>query len=143
MMPYPWWANVQAKLHPGVVFPPILPGVSTRRDSAGNAALVTRFIAANIQRGRPIFLDMQAVDESEIGDGGAYRGFNLIPHGLTYRVLPGLTVEKTERWHHEVVRQLHRSVSISRVQLREKTYFFILSTFYRVRRTLFYYIHIF
>lgn len=108
MMPYPWWESVQAQLHPGVVFPPILGGVSTRRDSKGNAALVTRFLAANLQRGRPIFLDMQAVDEREIGAAGFYRGFSLVPHGLTYQVLPGLTLQETERWHGEVVKQLQR-----------------------------------
>lgn len=108
MIPYPWWTTVQENLHPGVLFPPILPGVSTRRDSAGNAALVTRFLAANIRRGRPIFLDMQAVDERQIGDGGSYHGFSLVPHGLAYRVLPRLTLEETESWHPEIERQLWR-----------------------------------
>lgn len=108
MIPYPWWTTVQANLHPGVLFPPILPGVSTRRDSAGNAALVTRFLAANIRRGRPLFLDMQAVDERQIGDGGSYHGFSLVPHGLAYRVLLRLTLEETESWHPEIERQLWR-----------------------------------
>lgn len=108
MMPYPWWESVQVKLHPGVVFPPILRGVNTRRNSEGNAALVTRFLAANLQRGRPIFLDMQAVDESEIGAAGLYRGFSLVPHGLTYHVLPKLTPQETERWHEGIVKQLRR-----------------------------------
>lgn len=108
MMPYPWWNSVQAKLHPGVVFPPILRGVSTKRDSKGNAVLITRFLAANLPLGRPIFLDMQAVSEPEIGAVGAYRGFTLMPHGLTFRVLPMLTPEGTERWHHQIGRQLRR-----------------------------------
>lgn len=99
---------MQAQLHPGVVFPPILRGVSTRRESEGNAALVTRFLAANMQRGRSIFLDMQAVDEREIGAAGFYRGFSLVPHGLTYLVLPSLTLQETERWHGEIVKQLQR-----------------------------------
>lgn len=108
MMPYPWWRSVQAELHPGIVFPPILRGVSTRRDSEGNAALITRFLAANLGRGRPIFLDMQAVDESEIGPAGSYRGFSLVPHGLTYWVAPKSSLPDSERWHGKVVRQLAR-----------------------------------
>ncbi|CAM9812280.1 unnamed protein product [Scytosiphon promiscuus] len=106
MMPYPWWDSVQAELHAGVIFPPILRGVNTRRNSEGNAVLITRFLAANLQRGRPIFLDMQAVDESEIGSAGLYRGFSLVPHGLTYLVLPKLTLQESERWHEEIVKQL-------------------------------------
>lgn len=108
MMPYPWWKSVQAKLHPGVVFPPILRGVNTRRNSEGNAVLITRFLAANLQQGHQIFLDMQAVDESEIGAAGSYRGFSLVPQGLTYRVLPKLTLQGTERWHEGIVKQLRR-----------------------------------
>ena len=108
MMPYPWWDTVQAKLHPGVVFPPILRGVSTKRNSEGNAVLITRFLAANLPLGRPIFLDMQAVNEREIGSAGAYRDFTLIPHGLTYRVLPKLTLRGTERWHEKSVQVLGR-----------------------------------
>lgn len=108
MMPYPWWRDVQAKLHPGVMFPPILRGVSTRRDSDGNAALITRFLTANMPLKRPIFLDMQAINEREIGVGGSYRGFTLVPHGLTYRVLPHMTLEGTEPWHDNSVRQLQR-----------------------------------
>ncbi|CAM9392905.1 unnamed protein product, partial [Ectocarpus sp. 12 AP-2014] len=110
MMPYPWWESTQADLHPGVVFPPILRGVSTRRESEGNAALVSRFLAANLPQGRQIFLDMQAVDEREIGAVGFYRGFSLVPHGLVYRVLPRLTLQESESWHEGVVKQL-RSLS--------------------------------
>ncbi|CAM9766485.1 unnamed protein product [Ectocarpus fasciculatus] len=110
MMPYPWWESTQADLHPGVVFPPILRGVSTKRESEGNAALVTRFLAANLPQERQIFLDMQAVDEREIGAVGFYRGFSLVPHGLVYRVLPRLTLQESERWHEGVVKQL-RSLS--------------------------------
>ncbi|CAM9105270.1 unnamed protein product, partial [Hapterophycus canaliculatus] len=106
MMPYPWWESVQAELHPGVVFPPVLRGVNTRRNSEGNAVLITRFLAANLQRGRPIFLDMQAVDESEIGAAGFYRGFSLVPHGLAYLVLPKLTLQESEQWHERIVKQL-------------------------------------
>lgn len=109
MMPYPWWDTVQVKLHPDVIFPPILPDVSTRRESEGNAALVTRFLGANIRLGHTMFLDMQAVDESEIGTAGGYRGlFSLIPHGLTYRVLPAMPPRETEKWHAGVVEQLRR-----------------------------------
>lgn len=70
--------------------------------------LITRFLAANMPLGRPIFLDMQAVDEREIGAAGVYRGFSLVPHGLTYRVLPKLTLRDTERWHNGIVKQLRR-----------------------------------
>lgn len=107
-MPYKWWETVQVDLHPGIIFPPILPGVSTRRDSEGNAALVGRFLAANLPLGRPIFLDMQAIDETEIGTVGEWRGFSLVPHGLTYRVLPRLSPYGSERWHKEVVLQIER-----------------------------------
>lgn len=110
MMPYPWWETVQAKLHEGIVFPTILSGVSTRRESEGNAALVGRFLAANLPLGRAIFLDMQAVNEREIGTVGEWRGFSLVPHGLTYRVLPRMSPYESERWHKEIIIQLNRCV---------------------------------
>lgn len=99
---------MQADLHPGVTFPAILSGVSTRRGSESNAALITRFLAANLPLGRPIFLDMQAVDEREIGAAGVYRDFSLVPHGLVYRVLPKMTLQQTEKWHDKIILQLRR-----------------------------------
>ncbi|CAN0290455.1 unnamed protein product [Discosporangium mesarthrocarpum] len=111
MVPYPWWNPVQAPLHPNVTFPPVLRGVSTRRDSEGNAVLITRLLDANLRKGggnRPVFLDMQAVDESEIGPGGSYRGYTLLPWGLVYRVLPGMDTAETEAWHDESLGQLRR-----------------------------------
>ncbi len=69
LIPYPWFKTRQAKLYPEVIFPDILPGVSTSRDSKQNAILVARFIDANIasnrtvgKRTRPhVFLDMQVL----------------------------------------------------------------------------------
>lgn len=108
MVPYPWWETVQAELHPGIVFPAAFPGISTRRESEGNGVLVTHFLAANLGLGRPIFLDMQAVHEAEIGAVGAYRGFTLIPHGLTYHVRSKMLPRETEIWHDVIMRQLRR-----------------------------------
>ncbi|CAM9741979.1 unnamed protein product, partial [Choristocarpus tenellus] len=114
MMPYPWWERVQVALHPGVKFPPILPRVSTRRESMGNTLLVTRFLRANRNwdeswmDSRPMFLDMQAVDEREVEAAGSYHGLTLLPWGLTYRVLPGMSSVETETWHSASLDQLTR-----------------------------------
>jgi hypothetical protein len=48
LMPYPWFAQTQAPLYPHVAFPDTnFPGVTTDRQSEGNAQLVLRFLFAN------------------------------------------------------------------------------------------------
>ena len=65
------------------------PGVSTDRRSEGNRELVRSVLKANYQEPYDhIFLDLNAVNDKEIGDGGRYHdNFFLIPHGLVYRVV--------------------------------------------------------
>lgn len=104
MMPYPWFETQQVPIYSshGIVFPNSqFEGVSTSRLSQGNARLITQFLNANLRKQgrvknslmrssgmRPIFLDMQAVNEAEIGSMGEWRGFILVPYGLEYLVVP-------------------------------------------------------
>ena len=70
-----------------VVFPEILPGVSTSRFSEGNKVLLERFFEANHQKyPKNMFVDMQGISDSDIQPGGIWRGWLMIPHGLVYRV---------------------------------------------------------
>lgn len=98
LMPYPWFRTQQEPLYPHIRFPDAgFRGVSTDRASEGNAQLVGRFLAANgvldggvldsIAGG--VYLDMQAVNEVEIGAFGRWRGFVLQPWGTLYKVLGG------------------------------------------------------
>ena len=99
LLPYPWFDN-QKVLYTNVTFPPMFPGVSTHKTDPGNARLIEEFILANFDRfgeqdnaqteaahgGSGIYLDLQAVDESQIGSRGAWRSLVLVPHGPVYRV---------------------------------------------------------
>ena len=53
-----------------------------------------------------IFLDMQAVNEVEIVDGGAWRGLMLMPWGTLYRVLKAVPVSEAHTLHNASYRQL-------------------------------------
>ena len=65
LLPYPWFVRRQPptqrlddvkKKKGAVVFPPILPGVSTDRHSEGNAVLITRFLEASSSRATVLLL---------------------------------------------------------------------------------------
>jgi hypothetical protein len=77
-------------------------GVSTDKASPGNGMLIQRMLDANMhlsRRGgggkggqapappRRMFLDMQAINEQELGTGGAWRGYALLPCGLVFMVV--------------------------------------------------------
>lgn len=101
LMPYPWFKKQQAPLFPSVRFPAPFNGVSTNRASEGNAMLVHKFLSLNLksfmtssstttttmQSDSRLFIDMQSVNDVEIGSGGQWRGFTLIPYGYLYKVM--------------------------------------------------------
>ena len=81
----------QKALYPNVTFPPLFPGVSTHKTDAANARLIEEFLQANLDGpggAGGVFLDLQAVDEAQIGSRGSWRSSNLalVPHGPLYRV---------------------------------------------------------
>ena len=88
LLPYLWFRRqVQSGLYGDVVFPRILPNVSTGRYDEGNKVLLSRFFEANIGKyGDNMFVDMQAISDDDLQPGGIWRGFLLVPHGLVYRV---------------------------------------------------------
>jgi hypothetical protein len=113
LLPYPWFAKNQGHLFGDVVFPPILPRVSTQRSSEENAKLISRFIAANLKPKfnssskhnnslrASIFVDMQSINDVEIGSGGNWRDFTLVNWGLVYRVVWKLSLLESARYHRE------------------------------------------
>lgn len=121
LMPYPWFmkkisgsGSLQTS---SAVFPPILPGVSTSRKSEQNAQLVSRFLNANLKDGSRtktpsqgrrsyVHLDMQAINDVEIGSGGAWRDFTLVPWGLVFRATRRLSLMDSGRLHADSIRQL-------------------------------------
>ncbi|GMH94947.1 hypothetical protein TrST_g1522 [Triparma strigata] len=88
LLPYPWFQRqIDTGMFGDVVFPEILPGVSTSRFSEGNKVLLERFFEANHQKyPKNMFVDMQGISDSDIQPGGIWRGWLMIPHGLVYRV---------------------------------------------------------
>ena len=134
MMPYPWFSEVQRPLYPKVTFPDLgFPGVSTARHSEGNAHLVRSVLLANgvmshtahsleIEAGRAsaqvdrgsdwtafpggIYMDMQAINDVEIGDGHVWRGLTLAPWGTLYRVFTAMPLEATAELHSASLAQL-------------------------------------
>ena len=115
LMPYPWFPKQQAPLYPDVKFPPMFAGVTTQRMTTENAYLVDRFLTANIDAvvgesysnnngaiwgaKRPIFLDMQSINDLHIDAGGTWRNFTLIPWGMVYLVLEKLPIEDLSMFH--------------------------------------------
>ena len=114
LMPFPWFPKKQAPLYPNVIFPPMFQGVSTQRMTVENAYLIERFLSANIDHvnkdkpvklntiwgnKRPIFLDMQAINDLHIDTGGTWRNFTLIPWGLVYLVHERKTVYELGSFH--------------------------------------------
>ena len=120
-MPFPWFPKQQAPLYPEVTFPPMFKGVSTQRMTTENAYLVDRFLTANINyvnedtpnriptiwgTKRPIFLDMQAINDLHIETGGTWRNFTLIPWGMVYLVHEKQSVEALGAFHAHSLRVL-------------------------------------
>ena len=113
LLPYPWFAKNQGHLFKNVVFPPILPRVSTQRSSEENAKLISRFIAANLKpkfnaasklnqsHHTSIFIDMQSINDVEIGSGGNWREFTLINWGLLYKVVWKVSLMESALYHIE------------------------------------------
>ena len=93
LLPFPWFQRqIQHGLFGNTIFPSILPNVSTNRFDKGNTQLIIRFLRENLRSGSfpgGVYLEMQAVNEADIGYEGRYQDeFSLIPWGLTYRVFP-------------------------------------------------------
>ncbi|KAJ1412181.1 hypothetical protein B484DRAFT_422918 [Ochromonadaceae sp. CCMP2298] len=129
LIPYPWFPLRQAPLYPHVRFPSMnFPGVSTDRFSEGNAQVVLRLLAANgfqqeiyipsqahgsqsthsqlapLLSAHPtfpggVYLDMQSINEEEIGTAGRWRGYTLISWGTQYRVLGALNMSQIAHLH--------------------------------------------
>jgi hypothetical protein len=80
LLPYPWFERQKA-LYPNVTFPALFPGVSTHKSDLANGRLIEEFVAANwaafgagAAGGGGIFLDLQAVEESDHGRPHRSRG---------------------------------------------------------------------
>ena len=135
MIAYPWFKHQQAPLYPNTVFPRVdFRGISTDRFSEGNAVLVVNMLvgngastfgaasladsdkhSANSFRNEAghaftggIYLDMQAVNDVELEEGGKWRGLTLLPWGLLYRVLGPLDMQSMEPLHVAAVEQFTR-----------------------------------
>ena len=135
MIAYPWFAKKQATLYPNTVFPRVdFRGISTDRTSEGNAILVVNTLVGNgastfgvaslgdteannsntfkNAAGHAftggIYLDMQAVNDIEIGDGGKWRGLTLLPWGLVYRVFGPVDFKSMETLHIAAFNQFQR-----------------------------------
>ena len=121
IMPYPWFKERQQPLYPNVTFPPLLPGVSTQRQSEGNGQLVHSVLLANgvlahttTRSPMPkktafpggLYLDMQAINDAELGDGHVWHGLTLVPWGTLYRVLGPMSLEATAAHHPASLKQL-------------------------------------
>lgn len=103
LMPFPWFSKTQAKLYPNVSFVPYFQEISTARSSIGNAMLVHRFLDLNLDRFPAIFIDMQSINDAEIGTAGLWNGFTLIPYGALYKVYRAISIEKTASYHKKAI----------------------------------------
>ena len=86
MMPYPWFTKLQAPLYPNITLVEPFEGISTNKRSQGNAYLVHTFVMKNIDNFSGVYLDMQSINDAEIGDKGHWHGLTLIPFGSLYKV---------------------------------------------------------
>lgn len=119
LMPYPWFKR-QEPLYPHINFPDTnFNGVSTDRTSQGNTILVRRFLQANnadiitpqnkaknLLVSGGIYLDMQSVNEPDIGDCGQWHGLTLLPYGTLYKVYGSLQNNETVPLHKLSYKQL-------------------------------------
>lgn len=121
LMPFPWFPKQQSPLYPEVTFPPMFQGVSTQRMTTENAYLVDRFLNANINfvnerkqanmdtiwgDKRPLFLDMQAINDLHIDAGGTWRNLTLVPWGLVYLVHERKSIAELGAFHNQSLRVL-------------------------------------
>ncbi|RYH20366.1 DUF2723 domain-containing protein [archaeon] len=125
ILPYPWFPRQLEKYKqfhlPDVTFK----GVSTDRYSEGNARLLINLFTANgikpstqpvatltntssIFAGG-IYIEMQAINEAEIGNSGMWRNiYTLVPWGSQYRVFPLLgrdAIEQVQVWSVAILQQ--------------------------------------
>jgi hypothetical protein len=121
LMPYPWFKR-QESLYPDIHFPYTnFNGVSTDRTSQGNTLLVRRFLQANnadniypqkaiknLLLSGGIYLDMQSVNEPDIGDCGQWHGLTLLPYGTLYKVYGHLQNNETLSLHKLSYKQLDK-----------------------------------
>ena len=110
MMPYPWFAKVQASLYPNISFVEPFEGISTDRKSQGNAYFVHTFIVKNLEKFNAIYLDMQSINDAELGDKGLWHGLTLIPFGSLYRVVK--TPPKSMKHHKDSMEKLQNLSTI-------------------------------
>jgi hypothetical protein len=136
LMPYPWFKR-QEYLYPHINFPDTnFRGVTTDRTSQGNTILVRRFLEANnaekllpkkksnnllISGG--IYLDMQSVNEPDIGDCGQWQGLTLLPYGTLYKVYGNMQINATVSLHkisYEQLKKLRKEFPIINDDLARK-----------------------
>jgi len=122
LLPFPWFQRqIEAGLYPNVIFPDILPNVSTGRLDHGNAVLITRFLRANLATRNfsgGLYMEMQSIADTDIGTNGIYRGeFTLVPWGMVYRVLPAIMNPKADlpKWFLQSI----KSTYLTRNQMKE------------------------
>ena len=103
------------------VFPAILPGVSTNKWHQGNTKLLSRFFDGNIERfPGGVFVDMQGINDAEIGVGGEWHGFLLVPHGLVYRVVRAVQENDPASFFGETLAELAKLPDWSAVDVADK-----------------------
>jgi hypothetical protein len=111
LMPFPWFRQVQAPLYPNVSFVKAFREISTSRTSEGNALLVSQFLDLNIDNFPAILIDMQSINDAEIGIAGQWRGFTLIPFGSLYKVYRTIPFEKTVNYHKKAIDAMDKFIS--------------------------------
>ena len=110
MMPYPWFTKIQAPLYPNVSFVEPYEGISTDRKSQSNAYFVHTFVTKNLDRFPAVFIDMQSINDVEIGDKGLWHGLTLVPLGSLYRVMR--TPPKSIKHHKDSVEKIRKLSTI-------------------------------
>jgi len=105
LMPYRWFQQRHTIWYPKVSFPALPKNgrIETNRYSEGNAEIVGNFLSANNANFKGgVFVEMQAIDERQIGAGGLWNQHNvtLVQWGFVYRVFsPPLTTLLIEKYH--------------------------------------------
>jgi len=136
LLPYPWFQRqVNAKLFGKAIFPPIEAGVSTNKNEEGNAVLLSNFMGANLNKFKGgVYLDMQGVNDAEIGTAGVWRHFALVPHGLVYRIVPRFQNPREASRYFPLSYEQHRQVVANfknpRTKMRPGTWEFAAISIY-------------
>ncbi|CAK4672536.1 hypothetical protein LEN26_007105 [Aphanomyces euteiches] len=99
LMPYSWFQR-QHDLYPGIIFPPLVQGVSTERGSKGFEQLTRRFVMQNMYT-LNMYLDLHAVNESALGKDGYYNGFYVTPHGMLWKIHEQKKMPTYSKWNKE------------------------------------------